>query len=106
MAEKQPTIVDINDPKIPRAPYQEYPKTLYNHKTGHIVTVKDAKEEAARVKQGFQAKPSPNHDYSQIQNSRAAAKEVDPNADLPPLPAVEDEEDGEAEAVASQPAKK
>ena len=94
---KEPTIVDINKPNIPRAPYQEFPKTLYNHKTGHVVKVKDEKEEAKRKKQGFKNQPSPDHDYSQVQNSRAAKKSVDPDENLPPLEADEERDDHEDE---------
>jgi hypothetical protein len=99
--QKESPIVDINKPNIPRALYQEFPKTLYNHKSGHVVTVKDEKEEAARKKQGFKKEPSPNHDYSQINASRAAKKSSDPEEENLPALEVEDEEEGQGQEAGS-----
>jgi hypothetical protein len=89
-------IVDINNPKIPRAPYQEFPKTVYHHKTGHVLTVKDEDELKAQKKRGFKTEPSPNHDYSQIQHGRAALKAKDPDALPEPDEDFNEEEDEQA----------
>jgi hypothetical protein len=75
----QPTveITDINNP--PRRPYNphdpknEFPKVLYHHETGRVLTVQNGKEQKAAHKRGFELKPSPAHDYSKITRAGIAA---------------------------------
>ncbi len=69
-----PHVIDINNP--PKVPYkfQEFPTTVYHHKTGHVKKVFNADELQAAKKRGFKSEPSPDHDYSHIQNGRAATK--------------------------------
>lgn len=70
-------IADINNP--PRVPYNhrdpknEFPKMLYHHESGRVLTVKDAKEQKAAMKRGFALEPSPGHDYSKVSRAGIAA---------------------------------
>ncbi len=62
------TIVDINNPPHrnfnPHAPENEFPKMLFHHDTGKVLTVNSAKEEKiATEKHGFQLKPAPDRNY-------------------------------------------
>lgn len=71
------TVVDINNPPAKRYVHQEFPKMVYHHDSGHVLTVNDEKELKAAVKRGFKLKPSPAHDYSQIKSGKMAPmKEV------------------------------
>lgn len=73
-----PQVIDINNP--PKVPYihQAYPKALYHHKTGHVLTVADSKEEVQAQKKGFKPEPSPEFDYSQVNNGRAVKITAEP----------------------------
>jgi len=76
-----PAITDINNP--PRRPYNphdpknEFPKVLYHHESGRVLTIAAGpnaeKEQKAALKRGFQLKPSPGHDYSKVSRSGIAA---------------------------------
>ncbi len=92
----KPQVIDINNP--PREPYihQEFPRAMYHHRTGHVITVQDEKEMAARKRYGFKLEPSPNHDYSQVTHGIAAKKVVDE------MPELELEEDFEEESDGTQ----
>lgn len=64
----QEVIVDINNPPRrnfnPYDPKNEFPKMLYNHETGKVLTVNSSKEEQiATQKHGFQREPSPDRNY-------------------------------------------
>ena len=72
-------ITDINHP--PQKPYNphdlknQYPKMVYHHGNGRVLTVASEKEEKAALKRGFDLKPSPDYDYSKInRNSGVAVK--------------------------------
>lgn len=73
-----PAITDINNP--PRRPYSpsdpknEFPKMLYHHETGRVLTVHNEKEQKAAMKRDFDLKPSPGHDYSKVNRAGIAAK--------------------------------
>lgn len=75
--------IDLGKPVIVPYRFKEFPKMVYHHDSGHVLIVKDEKEEKAAVKRGFQEEPSPDHDYSKIVGGRAAVKA---------LPAVAPEE--------------
>lgn len=78
--------IDLGKPVI--VPYRvgdprnNYPKMVYHHDSGHVMTIAagpDAEKQLkAAQKRGFEEKPSPNHDYSQIRNGRAAVKATAP----------------------------
>jgi hypothetical protein len=83
----EPFIEDINNP--PKRPYkhQEYPKTMYHHESGRVITIpagEDApKLEAAAKKKGFKNEPSPSHDYSHIRGGVASGQyNAPPNREL------------------------
>lgn len=71
-------ITDINNP--PRKPYSpsdpknEYPKMVYHHETGRVLTVHNDKEEKAALKRKFELTPSPDHDYSKVSRAGVATK--------------------------------
>ena len=74
-------ITDINNP--PRKPYNphdpknQYPKMLYHHGNGRVLKVANEKEEKAALKRDFKLAPSPDYDYSKVnQNSGIAAKAI------------------------------
>ena len=74
-------ITDINNPPKkaynPRDPQNQYPKMLYHHGNGRILKVANEKEEKAALKRDFKLQPSPDYDYSKVnQNSGIAAKAV------------------------------
>lgn len=52
--QKQPAIIDINNP--PRVPYvhQEFPRMVYHHKDQKTLIVKNEKELAEAEKHGFE----------------------------------------------------
>lgn len=66
-----PKEFDINRP--PQAPYvhQEFPKLMYDHQKGYVMTVRDKKQEVAAAKEGFKAEPSPDFDYTMVRNGKA-----------------------------------
>jgi hypothetical protein len=62
------SVIDINNP--PRKPYNphdpknEFPKMLYNHETGKVLTVASTKEEQVAIKKhGFKREPAPDREY-------------------------------------------
>ncbi len=65
---------DLSKPPVVPYRYQAFPKMVYHHTSGHMVTVHDIKQLQAAQKKGFQDVPSPNHDYSQVKNGVAAVK--------------------------------
>lgn len=67
-------VSDINNPPKERYVYQEFPKMVYDHESGALLQVNDEKQQKAALKKGFQLKPSPRHDYSQVKNGFAAVK--------------------------------
>lgn len=96
-------VTDINNP--PRRPYSpsdpknEFPKVLYHHESGRVLTVQNDKEQKAAHKRGFELKPSPAHDYSKITRAGIAAvadhapkREEEMSAEE--LAAMDEEEEG------------
>ena len=74
-------ITDINNPPRkaynPRDPQNQYPKMLYHHGNGRVLKVGNEKEEKAALKRDFKLAPSPDYDYSKVnQNSGIAAKAI------------------------------
>ena len=78
-------ITDINNPPRKaynsRDPQNEFPKMLYHHGNGRVLKIEagpDAKkQETALLKKGFKLTPSPDFDYSKVnQNSGIAAKAI------------------------------
>ena len=74
-------ITDINNPPRkaynPRDPQNQYPKMLYHHGNGRVLKVANEKEEKAALKRDFKLAPSPDYDYSKVnQNSGIAAKAI------------------------------
>ncbi len=71
-----PEISDINNPPRknynPHAPENQFPKVVYHHESGRVLTVASQKELAAALKRGFDLKPSPKHDYSKVGRSGVA----------------------------------
>lgn len=71
--------IDLGKPVI--VPYRvgdprnNYPKMVYNHDSGHVLTVADEKQWKAAQKRGFQEQPSLDHDYSKVKNNVAARKD-------------------------------
>lgn len=67
-----PKEIDLNrPPKVPYV-YREFPKLLYQHENGHVITVHDKKQEAEALKEGFKHKAAiDKFDYSKIRNGRA-----------------------------------
>lgn len=58
--------IDLSKPKVARYRFAEFPKMVYHHDSGHSLKVKDAAQESAAAKRGYQTKPSNLHDYSKI----------------------------------------
>ena len=74
-------ITDINNPPRkaynPRDPQNQYPKMLYHHGNGRVLKVANEREEKAALKRDFELTPSPDYDYSKVnQNSGIAAKAI------------------------------
>ena len=74
-------ITDINNPPRkaynPHDPKNQYPKMLYHHGNGRVLKVANEKEEKAALKRDFKLAPSPDYDYSKVnQNSGIAAKAI------------------------------
>lgn len=71
-------ITDINNPPRknynPHDPKNEYPKMLYHHETGRVLSVGNEKEQKGALKRGFNLKPSPDHDYSKVSRAGVAPK--------------------------------
>jgi hypothetical protein len=98
------TVVDINNPRVPRYgspdnPRKEYDKMLYHHESGHVLIVKNAVEEKAARAKGYQAEPAPNRDYSKVKHGRAAVLDTTPNPSVPEMemPSLSEEEMSAAE---------
>lgn len=70
-------IADINHPPHrnynPHDPKNEFPKLLYHHASGRVLTVPGEKEQKAALRRGFDLRPSPNHDYSKLNRAGLAA---------------------------------
>lgn len=70
-------ITDINNPPHknynPHDPKNQYPKMLYHHESGRVLTVNDTKEEKAALKRSFDPKPAPGRDYSKVSRAGIAA---------------------------------
>lgn len=73
--DKPVVITDINNPPHknynPNDPKNEFPKMVYHHGNGRVLTVHNKQEEAAVLKRGFDLKPSAGHDYSQLRGGVA-----------------------------------
>ena len=74
-------ITDINNPPRkaynPRDPQNQNPKMLYHHGNGRVLKVANEREEKAALKRDFELTPSPDYDYSKVnQNSGIAAKAI------------------------------
>ena len=71
-------ITDINNPPRknynPYDPKHEFPKMVYHHDSGRVLTVQNEKEQKAASKRGFVPEPSPGHDYSKVSRAGIAAK--------------------------------
>jgi hypothetical protein len=65
---------DLSKPPVVAYSHKAFPQVVYHHETGHVVEVANPKQLEAAKKRGFQTKPSPNHDYSQVRNGIAAVK--------------------------------
>ncbi len=71
------SVVDINNPPRkpynPHAPENEFPKMLYNHESGKVLTVSSAKEEQLAIKKhGFQRAPAPDREYHMAKTGMVA----------------------------------
>ena len=87
--------IDLSKPVTPRYVHQEFPKMVYNHESGDVLTVGDERMLKAAERRGFKNQPSPNHDYSRIVNGRAAKKSTPP----PRAHSLTDEEIAELDAA-------
>jgi len=71
-------VIDLSKPII--VPYRigdpknDFPRLVYHHKNGKTLTVANDAELEAAKKDGFKLEPSPNHDYSLLQNGVAMTK--------------------------------
>ena len=77
------TVIDINNPPQKRYVHQEFPKLVYHHESGHVLTVADDKQLKLAVKKGYDLKPAPDRDYSKLSRARVAPVKAAPSA--PPL---------------------
>lgn len=77
-AEPKPEVItDINNPPRrnynPNLPENQYPKMLYHHDTGKVLTVHSAREENLAIsRHGFQLKPAPDRNYHTVKNGMVA----------------------------------
>ena len=75
-------ITDINNPPHknynPNDPKNEFPKMVYHHGNGRVLTVHNKQEEAAVLKRGYDLKPSSGHDYSQLRGGFAKPVTIEP----------------------------
>lgn len=62
------TVIDINNPPTTRYQHQEFPRLVYQHESGQVMQVADAKQLAAALKKNFDLKPASNRDYSKVTN--------------------------------------
>lgn len=74
---QQENVVDINDPRVPqygtvKNPFREFPKMVYHHETGHVLTVLNPQQYAAAERRGFEDKPSLHRDYSKVKSGMVA----------------------------------
>ncbi len=95
--------IDLSKPVVGRYVHQEYDKMLYHHGSGHVLVVRDAREEAAAAKRGYVTEPSPNHDYSKLSGSNHAALKLNATREETPLSAAELVALDEQDFAASQP---
>lgn len=94
------TVTDINNPPHnrhynPFDPKNEFPKMLYHHESGHVLTVASKMQEKAALIKGFQAKPAADRDYSKVKHGHLAPpRDATPNPSVPAevLPTLSDEE--------------
>lgn len=74
--------IDLSKPVVlpynPRDPRNHFPQLVYQHDSGHVLTVSDDKQLKAAQKRGYKTEPSPSHDYSKIKNGVAAVKAAAP----------------------------
>lgn len=88
-----PKEFDLNNPPKVDYTHQPYPALVYGER-GHIKQVANAEEHELAHQQGFEDRPHPDFDYSQINNGRAARK---------PVVADEDEVSDQPEVSARAP---
>ncbi|HEY1800086.1 MAG TPA: hypothetical protein VGG46_04050 [Terriglobales bacterium] len=91
---------DLSKPPVNRYRNNPFPRMVYHHQTGHVVTVHDDRQLQLAEKKGFQKEPSLNHDYSQVKNGIAAVKMA--AATRPETITVNDLEDEELLAQQSE----
>jgi hypothetical protein len=91
--------IDLNKPPILRIAYKEYPRVIYHHKTGRVLSVSTPEQMKAAAKKGFKTEPAPDRDYSNVKNGIAQMKQEGPPREVE-LTAEEiallDEEDSKA----------
>lgn len=80
-----PQVIDINNPPVPRYgtpqnPKRAYPKIVYNHETGKVLTVQNAAQQEAAKRQGFENAPDPKRDYHNVRSGMTAQ----PKAEVEP----------------------
>jgi len=99
-------VIDLNNP--PRMPYQfrEFPKLVYHHESGRVLEVSDRVQLQAALNRGFDEKPAPTRDYSQIHGGVAKPAEAhEPRPEelsAEELAALDAVDRGEVEEEASQ----
>lgn len=64
--------IDINNPKVPPYRHQEFPKMVYHHDSGEVLTVADDKQFKTAIKRGFSEEPAAKRDYSQLNRANIA----------------------------------
>lgn len=65
-------VVDINNPPRKRYVHQEFPRMVYHHDSGHVLTVNNPKELKLAIKKGFQLEPAADRDYSKVKSGFVA----------------------------------
>jgi hypothetical protein len=67
--------IDLNKPVIVPYRHKEFPRMIYHHDSGHTLEIAAGpnadKELKAALKKGFQLKPAPGRDYSQVKRGIA-----------------------------------
>ena len=80
-------VVDINNPPQKRYLHQEFPKLVYHHESGHVLTIPAGPEADKQLKlalkKGYDPKPAPDRDYSKLSRGNIAPVKAAPVA--PPL---------------------
>ena len=109
----QETVVDINNPPHrnynPYDPKNEFPRMLYNHDTGKVLTVNSAKkEQIATTKHGFQREPAPDRNYHGARSGMMAPVKavLEPREDELIAADLAEEEEGEEVSVSAGSKKK